>query len=58
MDNLNIENQNGQLVVDSRLVAQDLGIEHRAFLQTIKKYQKDIESDFEALSFEQSLCYN
>jgi phage regulator Rha-like protein len=32
-----------QLVVDSRLVAADLGIKHKNFLETIRKYQKDLE---------------
>ena len=40
------------LVVDSRIVAAQLGIEHRAFLQTIKNHQHTIESNFENVTFE------
>ena len=40
MSNLNVTTQNNTLVVDSRLIAEDLGIEHRALVQTIKKTSK------------------
>jgi phage regulator Rha-like protein len=40
-----------QLVVDSRLVAADLGIKHKNFLETIRKYQKDLE-EFGRVAFE------
>jgi phage regulator Rha-like protein len=33
MSNLSVIERNGALVVDSRLIAQDLGIEHRVLLQ-------------------------
>lgn len=42
----------GQLVVDSRLIAQELGIEHRAFIQTLKKYETMIEQRFGVITFE------
>jgi phage regulator Rha-like protein len=35
---LDITTQNNTLVVDSRLIAEDLGIEHDSLLKTIKKY--------------------
>jgi phage regulator Rha-like protein len=35
---LDITTQNDTLVVDSRLIAEDLGIEHDSLLKTIKKY--------------------
>lgn len=54
MDKLNIKIQNSQLVVDSRLVAKRLEIEHRAFIQTIKKYQVKIEQRFGVITFEMS----
>lgn len=40
---LNIITKNETLVVDSRLIAQELGIEHRALMQTIKKYLDRLE---------------
>ncbi len=36
----------GELVVDSRLVAERLGIEHESFMRTIKKYKDRIEQRF------------
>ena len=35
------------LVVDSRLISQELGIEHGNFMETIKKYQKQAEQALE-----------
>lgn len=52
MSNLTITERNGVLMVDSRLVAQDLGIEHRALLQTLDKHIKKIEAAFGAVAFE------
>lgn len=46
-----IEN-NGELVVDSRLVAQDLGIEHESFMETVYEYQGQTEKAFGVLRFE------
>jgi phage regulator Rha-like protein len=43
MSNLNVTTQNNTLVVDSRLIAEDLGIEHRALMQTVKKYLERLE---------------
>lgn len=42
----------GVLVVDSRLIAARLGIEHESFLRTIKKYQTKIEQHFGQFRFE------
>lgn len=42
-DLLKIEQVNNQDVVDSRLIAAELGIQHRALMQTIKKYQDRLE---------------
>lgn len=36
--------QDGELVVDSRLVAEKLGIQHKNFLETARKYQEKLES--------------
>jgi phage regulator Rha-like protein len=40
------------LVIDSRLIAQELGIEHPSFVETIRKYQKQAESAFGTIRFE------
>jgi phage regulator Rha-like protein len=53
MNNLAILEQDGILVVDSRLVADLLGIQHRSFFQkVILKYQQDIEEDWGVLRFQ------
>ena len=53
MSNLSINEQNGLLVVDSRLLAQELGIQHRSFYQKlILKYRQEIEEDWGVLRFE------
>ncbi len=46
-----VENE-GDLVVDSRLIAQDLNIEHRSFMETIKTYESLIEQEFGVLRFQ------
>lgn len=51
---LDITTQNGALVVDSRLIAKELGIEHRALMQNIKKHQSVIEQGFGVITFEMS----
>lgn len=51
---LDITTQNDTLVVDSRLIAEELGIEHRALMQTIKKHQSVIEQGFGVVTFETS----
>ncbi|MEH1966735.1 phage regulatory protein/antirepressor Ant [Nostoc sp.] len=43
MSNLTIQTINDSLVVDSRLIAAELGIEHRALKKTIQTYQVDFE---------------
>lgn len=52
MADLEIIDDGGQLFVDSRLIAQKLGIEHRSFLQTLGDYQTQIEQAFGILRFE------
>ena len=53
MSNLSINERNGVLLVDSRLLAQELGVQHRSFYQKlILKYQKEIEEDWGVLRFE------
>ena len=48
---LDITTQNDTLVVDSRLIAEDLGIQHKNLLQTITKYQNVIEQSFGVIAF-------
>lgn len=52
MTTISITEFNGELVVDSRLVAEKLGIEHESFVRTIRKYQTRIEQQFGLLRFE------
>ena len=52
MADLEILADDGQLYVDSRLIAERLGIEHRSFLQTVGDYQTQIEQAFGILRFE------
>jgi phage regulator Rha-like protein len=42
----------GILVVDSRLIAEGLGIEHESFMKTIRKYQSQAEQSFGIIRFE------
>ncbi|OWY64729.1 hypothetical protein B7486_45695 [cyanobacterium TDX16] len=42
----------GSLVVDSRLIAQELGITHKALMETIRNYQPLIEQQFGTVRFE------
>ncbi|MBD2018784.1 Rha family transcriptional regulator [Leptolyngbya sp. FACHB-36] len=42
----------GALVVDSRLIAEGLGIEHKNFLATLDKFLSKIEGAFGAVAFE------
>jgi phage regulator Rha-like protein len=52
MSNLSVVQQGDVLVVDSRLIADQLGIDHESFMRSIKKHQKTIEDGFEHLRFE------
>lgn len=42
----------GALVVDSRLIAQELDIEHESFMETVRKYQSNVEQAFGFLRFQ------
>lgn len=48
---LEIFDDGGDLYVDSRLIAERLGIQHESFLRTIDNYQTRIESAFGGLRF-------
>ena len=47
-----IEQKGDVLVVDSRLIALQLGVEHETFVRTIKKYETKIEQRFGCIRFE------
>lgn len=46
------QHEDGALVVDSRLVAQRLGIEHENLMSTLNKYRTQLEQAFGGLRFE------
>jgi len=52
MSNLSIQKRDGVLVVDSRLIALDLGIAHKSLLETLDYYLKRIEAAFGVVRFE------
>lgn len=49
---LQVTEQNGDLVVDSRLIALRLDIQHETFMRTIKKYESKIEKRFGCIRFD------
>jgi anti-repressor protein len=49
---VSITDLNGDLVVDSRLIALRLNIQHETFMRTIKKYESKIEQRFGIIRFE------
>lgn len=50
MSSLAVVEQNKKLVIDSRLIAEDLGIQHKNFLATIDKYKNDVEKKCGAIA--------
>ncbi|VEP16093.1 hypothetical protein H1P_4020004 [Hyella patelloides LEGE 07179] len=52
MSNLTVEEHNSVLVVDSRLIAENLDIKHKNLLGNIEKYRKQIESGLGAIAFQ------
>ncbi len=52
MSNLSVIEDNGVLVVDSRLIALRLDIEHESFVRNLRKHQIRIESRFGVIRFE------
>lgn len=52
MSELRVFEHGGVLVVDSRLVAARLGIQHESFLKAIDTYQSQIEQAFGAIRFQ------
>lgn len=52
MSQLEVFGFDGELVVDSRLIAESLGIQHESFMVTAKKYQSQVERAFEVFRFQ------
>ncbi len=52
MSNLTVTSRDNVLVVDSRLIAQDLGITHKSLLETLDNYLHRIEAAFGVVRFE------
>lgn len=52
MSQITIVEIQGELVVDSRIIAEQLGIKHKNFLGTIRGHQSVIEEHFGVLAFE------
>lgn len=52
MSQITINEVEGQLVVDSRLLSEQLGIEHDTIMKNLKTYQIEIEQAFGYLRFE------
>lgn len=53
MDNIiKVTERNDTFVVDSRIIADSLDIQHKNLIETIRKHQNKIESDFGRVTFE------
>jgi phage regulator Rha-like protein len=52
MSDLQVENRDGVLIVDSRLLTEALEIEHRTLLTNIKNHESTIVEAFGAVTFE------
>lgn len=53
MTNLTVQEKKGVLVINSRLVAQELGINHGDWFRNIlMKYRQEIEADFGVFLFQ------
>lgn len=53
MFTITVQSLKGQVVVDSRLVAEGLGLDHSDWMQNVvKKYQTEIEQDFGVFRFQ------
>jgi phage regulator Rha-like protein len=52
MSQITIIEVEGKLVIDSRIIAEQLGIEHDTFVKNVRSYQTEIEQAFGILRFE------
>lgn len=55
---IKVENEGGILVVDSRLIADRLGITHKSFMETVYKFQARVEQRFGQLRFKTETVRN
>lgn len=51
---LTVFTKNSQLVVDSRLIAKELGIEHKALIANVREHETSIESAFGKVLFQKA----
>jgi len=58
MSSLKVTEVGGVLVVDSRLIAEELGIQHKNFLSTLSKYIDEMEEDWGQVAFETETVTN
>jgi phage regulator Rha-like protein len=52
MNQITIVEVAGELVIDSRIIAEQLGIEHKSLLKLVRKHQVKIEAKFGKVRFE------
>lgn len=52
MSQITIVEIEGQLVVDSRIIAEQLGVKHKTFLENIRTHKVTIEANFGEVPFE------
>jgi len=52
MSDLIVSNIDGQLLVDSRLIAERLGVQHKSFYRLVVKHSSVVESSFGRVRFE------
>lgn len=55
---LQVSEVQGQLVVDSRLIAEELGIKHKTFLETLRNHEYEIEEAFGTIFSETASVVN
>jgi phage regulator Rha-like protein len=52
MSNITVVEIAGELVVDSRIIAEQLGIKHKTFLENIRTHKATIEANFGKVPFQ------
>jgi phage regulator Rha-like protein len=52
MNDLKLVERNGQQLVDSKLIAEELGIQHESLMKVIDSYKDAIEASFGSIRFE------
>jgi len=54
---MKIESNGDELLVDSRIISEELGVQHKNLLETIKTHKSIVESEFGSLAFETDTEY-